>query len=346
MNKPGREGYDAYTVMAPVRTTLLALILATVAIAADKGQMELRGKTVPPLGGAWVGLQSATTPFRKQTLSGMKGDFKFKNLVPGSYTVVVFHPHWGEQRRTVQVTPSFAGKKNRVPLTVVVRRSKNERDRQLERRHTISATDLSVSTKARSEFRRAGKKLEKHDTNGAVVHLRNAVEISPQFMSAWNQLGTIEYQGGRYAQAEEHFRTALDLKPDAFPPVVNLGAALLALNRRDEALRYNQYAVTLRAHDALANAQLGRNFFLLGDDDQAIHHLTLAKRHDPSHFSLPRITLAEIYRRRGELGKAIRELEDFVAKHPDSQRAALTRQTLARLKQADSPSSADQADRD
>ena len=346
MIKTNLEGYDAYTAMALARSILVALLLSFVSIAAEKGELELRGQIIPPLRNAWVGIQSATTPFRKQSLSGMNGQFKFKKLIPGSYTVVVFHPHWGEQRRTVQVTPSFVDEKNRVPLTVLVKRSKKERERHLDRRHTVSAQDLSVSPEARSEFRKAGKKLEKHDTEGAVAHLQNAVEISPQFMSAWNHLGTIEYQSGRYPKAEEYFRIALDLKPDAFPPVVNLGAALLALERHDEALRFNQYAVTLHTDDALANSQLGRNFFRLGNADEAIHYLKIAKRLDPFHFSLPQITLAEIYRQRGEHRKAIRELEDFVEKHPDSQQAALTRQTLARLKEAGLPSPEDQGDRD
>ena len=332
--------------MARLRSALLALILASVVAAAGKGEMELRGQIFPPLRNAWVEIQSATTPFRRHGLSGLNGEFKFKNLAPGSYTLVIFHPHWGEQRRSVEVTPSFADKKNRVPVTVVVRRSKKERERHLNRRHTVSAQDLSVSPKARGELRKANKRLEKRDTESALAHLAKAVEISPQFMSAWNQLGTIAYQSRQFAEAEEYFRTALDLQADAFPPLVNLGAALLALHRHDEALRFNQYAVTLRSDDALANSQLGRNFFLLGNDREAIRYLTIAKRLDPSHFSLPQVTLADIYRRRGEHRKAIRELEDFVAKHPDSQQAARTRQTLAKLKKAGLRSPENQAGRD
>ena len=125
-------------------------------------------------------------------------------------------------------------------------------------------------------MRKANKRLEKRDTESALAHLEKAVEISPQFMNAWNQLGTDRVPKQTVAKAEEYFRTALDLQADAFPPVVNLGAALLALSRHDEALRFNQYAVTLRSDDALANSQLGRNFFLLGNDREAIRYLTIA----------------------------------------------------------------------
>ncbi len=311
---------------------LIALLLWAFPAYADKDTLELRGRIVPPLKTAWVGLEAATEPFRAQTLSDFKGRFKFKDLRPGGYALIVFHPRWGEQRRSVEVTPSFADAKNRIEVNFIVRRSKPALERHAGERHTVSVLELSVSDKARAAFVKGNARAGKHDIEGAVKHLKKAVEISPQFVEAWNQLGTIAYQGAEYAQAEEYFREALLLQSDAFGPVVNMGAALLALGRYDEALGYNRYAETLRPDDALANSQLGRNHFLLGSNKEAIKYLRKAKGIDPGHFSLPQVTLAEIYSREGKVEAAIRELEDYVARHPDSQRAEATRQTLTRLK--------------
>lgn len=299
---------------------------------AAKGNLEIKGQIFPPLRSAWVGLQAADRPFRTQTLSDLKGRFRFKKLEAGGYSLIVFHPRWGEQRRSIEVTPSFADEQNRIEVTFIVKRSQDGRERQATDKHTVTARELTVSSKARAAFLKANQRIEKHDIEGAVTHLREAVELSPQFVEAWNQLGTIAYQAGDYAQAEEHFREALMLQSDAFGPVVNIGATLLALGRHTEALGYNRYAVTLRSDDALANSQLGRNHFLLGSYGQAVKYLRRAKGLDPGHFSLPQVTLAEIYSRQGKVDAAIRELEDYVARHPDSERAALTRETLARLK--------------
>ncbi len=317
-----------------MRTWLLSALIAlgTTPAPVAASDLELRGRIVPPLRSAWVGLQSADRPFHTQTLSDLKGRFRFKKIKPGGYALIVFHPKWGEQRRSVEVTPSFADKKNRVEITIVVKRSKQARERQTMENHTVSVRELSVSRHARAEFVKANQRLEKHDVKGAVAHLKKAVEMSPQFVEAWNQLGTIAYQNGEHAQAEDYFREALDLQSDAFGPVVNMGAALLALGRHSEALGYNRYAVTLRPDDALANSQLGLNHFFLGSNAQAIKYLQTAKGIDPGHFSLPQVTLAEIYSRQGKVAAAIRELEDYIARHPDSERAALTLKTLARLK--------------
>lgn len=317
-----------------MRTWLLSalIVLGAASSPAGAGDLELRGRIIPPLRSAWVGLQSADRPFHAQTLSDLKGRFRFKKLKPGGYALIVFHPQWGEQRRSVEVTPSFADNKNRVEITFVVKRSKQARERQTMDNHTVSVRELSVSRQARTEFLKANQRLEKHDVEGAVAHLKKAVAMSPQFVEAWNQLGTIAYQESEHAQAENYFREALDLQSDAFGPVVNMGAALLALGRHAKALGYNRYAVTLRPDDALANSQLGLNHFFLGSNAQAIKYLQIAKGIDPGHFSLPQVTLAEIYSRQGKVAAAIRELEDYISRHPDSERAALTRKTLARLK--------------
>jgi Flp pilus assembly protein TadD len=43
----------------------------------------------------------------------------------------------------------------------------------------------------------------------------------------------------------------------------------LLLRRFDEAMKYNQYAAAERPDDALANSQLGQNYFYLGDFEKA-----------------------------------------------------------------------------
>jgi tetratricopeptide (TPR) repeat protein len=99
---------------------------------------------------------------------------------------------------------------------------------------------------------------------------------------------------------------------------VNLGGALLAMNRIEESLVINQAAVKAMPGDALAHSQLGKSHFYLGQFDDAETHLKRAKAIDPSHFSLPQVILIEIYMRRNKLPEAIAEMEEFLKLHPDS----------------------------
>jgi tetratricopeptide (TPR) repeat protein len=310
----------------------LCLVTALAVASACAANLELRGRTDPPLDRASVSLHGVNSPYAATALGDAQGRFRFKNLVPGAYDVILFAPGYGEFRRTVDVTPSVADKEGRVSVTIPVARLGESGVQRLEDYGTVSVRELKVPGAARSEYDKAQTRLSRRDVDGAIKYLLRAVEIAPQFVEAWNNLGTIAYRSGEYDKAEKYFREALQHDPGSFWPVVNLGGTLLSLRRYEDALPYNRHAVTERPGDALANAQTGSNYYSLGDDELALKYLNEAKRIDAGHFSYPQIFLAEVYARRGQPAKAILELEDFLARHPDSRIAGEARQRLETLR--------------
>jgi len=309
----------------------LLLVTLSVAVQAEPGRYELRGRLVPETS-ASVWLNGATSPFEDSTLAGEDGRFRFEQLLAGTYTLGVFVPGRGEMRQTIEVGPSLADSKGRIDLRVALRDELFESRDGLRRGALVSARDLAIPEQARREFEQARKKLARHDVPAAVAHLERAVEIAPQFAGAWNYLGTIAYQSHDYPRAESRFRKALAADPDAFEPLVNLGGVLVNLQKLDEALAYNRHAALSRPGDALANSQLGMNYFYLGKLDLSQKYLTIAARLDPGHFSHPQLLLAEIYYRRQERSAAADELAEFLRYHPDWPEAARINERIAWLR--------------
>jgi Tfp pilus assembly protein PilF len=304
-----------------------------VAQAAGQRKFELRGVVVPRIHQSLVAISGVDSPFRKQAVVS-QGKFKFSGLDPGTYTVTVYHPEWGPTQKTIAVTPSFADKKGRVEVAFALEQSPDSRERHLEDQNTVSMNELSVSPQAEQQYREGREKLGRRNIDGAIAHLEKAVEISPAYVDAWNELGTIAYQTGKYDLAEKHFRQALRHDPESFSPVVNLGGTLVSLGRFEDALPYNLKATEMRGDDALANSQTGMNYFYLGNFPEALKYLTKARQIDPGHFSQPQIFLAEIYGQMGRPRQAIGELSDLLSRHPDSPRAAEIRKAIERLEQA------------
>ena len=203
----------------------------------------------------------------------------------------------------------------------------------MRRRATVSARELSIPPEARREYEEAQKDLARRDADAAAAHLERAVEIAPQFSVAWNNVGTIAYQTGRYEQAERYFRKSLEEDPSAYEPLVNLGGVLINLHKLEEARQFNQYAVLSRPHDALANSQMGMTYFGLGKMELAEKYLKTACEIDPGHFSHPQLLLAEIYLRRNERAAAANVLDDYVRRHPDDRDAAKIRAAVQKLRQ-------------
>ena len=79
-----------------------------------------------------------------------------------------------------------------------------------------------------------------------------------------DELGTVEYEQGNDAAAEQLFRRSITLEPDAVVAYANLAATLLRENRLDEAARVLQQGLQLRPYVTLY-ANLGNVLFLRGD---------------------------------------------------------------------------------
>lgn len=310
---------------------VIALLLASVGLAAGDARYELSGRIVPECE-ASVSLYGATSPFSAATQSDDKGRFRFRGLLAGTYTVAVFVPARGETRRTIEVGPGVASARGRVEIQIEVSERRLETDDAPKRRALVSTRELSISDRARKEYQEAQKCLARRDVDAAVTHLQRAVEMAPQFAIAWNNLGTIAYQSRRFADAEGYFRRSLAQDANAFEPLVNLGGVLLTLNKLDEALQYNLAAVLSRPNDALANSQLGMTYFAVDNLALAEKYLRIATGIDPAHFSHPQLTLAAIYVRRQQTAQAADELEDFLREHPDSPRSAELRGAIAKLR--------------
>jgi uncharacterized protein HemY len=99
-------------------------------------------------------------------------------------------------------------------------------------------------------------------------------------------------------------------------------------------MEYNLKAVLQRPNDALANAQLGMSYFMLGRYDLASKYLERTREIDPANMTYPQLMLFQIHVRRGERGAAASDLEDFLARHPDWPQAVKVRETIAGLRAA------------
>ena len=283
-----------------------------------KGPYELRGRIVLPEGGSFRGstplviLEAVQFPFRRKVLAGWDGRFRIKKLPQSSYKMSILVSGMGEMDRTVDIGPAFADKKGRIEATFVF-----EPTALAEPVATVTATRLSVDSKAVKAYRKAMKKLEKGESAEAVKELEKAVEIDSRYAEAWNRLGTIAYVSRDYSRAEYNFRQALKHAPESYPPVVNLGAALLALNQPTKALAMNLRAVRMKEKDPLAHAQLGSSYYHLGRHGEAIKHLKRAKQLAPRHHSGPQLILADIYWYRKQYAATAQELAEFLHYHPD-----------------------------
>jgi len=278
---------------------------------------------------AYVALNGNTTPYSAHTWTDFGGKFKFKKVPAGSYTLHVEVRRRGEKNLTVEVSPSLADRKGRIHQIIVVEPTQSLAVKG--RPDLISVRELSIPDKARSLYLKAEKKLSKGEIEKGTALLERAVNLAPHFVAAINRIGTIFHMQKDFRKSEQYFREALQVDPNAYAPLVNLGGSLLAMGRYQEALAINQHAVAVRPRDALANAQLGVTHMSLKDDAKAEEYLIRTKELDPQHFTYPQLALANIYTRQNKLALVLRELREFLKLHPDDVQSNLIKKQIETL---------------
>ena len=316
-------------------STLAGGFLFAVDAGKSSAKFELVGEVrlAPPLKPrrlvAYVALNGNTTPYSVHTWTDFGGKFKFKKVPPGSYSLQVEVRRRGDKHLTVEVSPSLADRKGRIHHVITVELTQSVAVKQ--RPDVVSVRELSIPEKARSLYLKAEKKLSKGEIEKGIALLESAVNLAPHFVAAINRIGTVFHMQKDFVKSEQYFREALEIDPNSYAPLVNLGGSLLAMGRFEEALAINQHAVTVRPRDALANAQMGVNYLSLKNDAKAEEYLIRTKELDPLHFTYPQLALAGIYNRQNRVALMVQELREFLKLHPDDVQNKLIQKQLETL---------------
>ncbi len=87
--------------------------------------------------------------------------------------------------------------------------------------------------------------LERKDADAATGHLQSLLWLDRKHHQGWLLSARVRDQQGRLEDAADCYRKALDIRPDDFVTVMNLGAVLNDLGRFDEALQQHDRALSL-----------------------------------------------------------------------------------------------------
>jgi tetratricopeptide (TPR) repeat protein len=302
------------------------LNLWLILLVSETGPFQVVGETVSAAKHhlEWAQIESIDRRFVDYTEIDFDGRFVFKKVPEGLYKLTLGKTGVREEQRTIEVRAAFADERGRIAVRIEIKDAAPPTDKL-----KVGFATLGVSLKAVDEMRRAYE--AKGDVEKARRHLQKAIEISPEFDEALNNLGTYYYREGRFDTAAALFQRALKANPNSFPAQVNLGGALISLKSFDRALVENLKAVAMRPEDSLAQSQTGQTLFYLSRYDEALLYLDKAQQIDPMSFTLPGIFIAQIRQIQGDRDGAIAEYQKFQKVHPGHPNSAFVESQISNL---------------
>ena len=158
--------------------------------------------------------------------------------------------------------------------------------------------------------------LERGRIAEAKQHFRQAIGVRPEHTEAHLNLGVAQAKTGKVSEAIVHFQRALRFKPDYAMAHNNLGLALSKTGRRAEAIGHLQEALRLDPDYYEAHYNLGLALIADGRPAEAAGHLQQAVRYKPD-YAKAHYALGQALLRLGRLAEAAEHYEEAVRLEPD-----------------------------
>ncbi len=146
---------------------------------------------------------------------------------------------------------------------------------------TGSEVLIAQSPDVQRLYRKARADQAAGNDQAAVADYEKLLQLDPSVAPAYNNLGRLLYNLGRFSEAIATLEKGLALQPDMAPAQVLLGASYLETGDPAKALAPLQRGVQALPDDRFARLTLTRTLTALGRRDDAVTELRTLVAHDP-----------------------------------------------------------------
>ena len=144
---------------------------------------------------------------------------------------------------------------------------------------------------------------------------RHIIALNPQAWNAHLNLGKALYDQGRYEEALEVARVAVEQDPDYFKVHISLGAVLSELGHLEEAEKHLRRAIALNSQARDAHLNLGDALYKQGRYEEALEVARVAVEQVPDSFKA-HINLGAVLSELGHFEEAENHLRRAIALNP------------------------------
>ena len=265
------------------------------------------------------------------------GAFAFKNLIPGSYSIVIEgNEDYETMREPVYIDdPGSSSVRGRSvasssPRTITVPIYLIPKHKTAAKPGVINAALASAPKPAADLYRAAVESSRAGDHKKAVEQLKSALALYPQFPLALNELGVQYLFLAQPDDAAAALAEAVKLSPDEITPRLNYGIALLNQNKFAASEEHLRFVVGKNDSLATAHMYLGISLARQRKLDEAEKELLLAITKSSSGVALAHRYLGGVYWAKKDYEKAADQLELYLKLMPNASDAARTREEIAK----------------
>lgn len=194
---------------------------------------------------------------------------------------------------------------------------------------TISADDLNIPEKARSQLEKGAKAFSTGKVEDAIQAIRKAIEIFPRYAQAYNNLGVALTSKGDHTAAGQAFAESIKINERFTPPRINVARLRLKTQDLQGAADSIQKVLELEPKNLEGLAVAAQVQFFQGRFEYALSNISRIHAVPHEEFADVHLIAAEVYQKRGDNAMALQECRTFLAEAPKSPRVPQVRKAMA-----------------
>jgi Tfp pilus assembly protein PilF len=292
-----------------------------------EGSNTIQGRVYLPGGQSTTGsalkvrLETVSSAGGSSTVTDRDWGFRFNDLPPGSYTVVVDGgKEYETARESVTFGPEGSGRVTNV--TIQLRLKAN----------ASNPAFANVPQPAIDFYQKGVAAAQKGNAKSAVDFLSKAVAAYPGFTLALNELGLQYLKLNQWDKAAETFEALLKLHAGDSAAELDLGIALFNQNKFDQAEAHLREALKLKSSGPNAHYYLGMVLLKTKRYDEAEKELQLTISNGGENIALAHKYLGGLYLSAHQNTEAADELEKYLRLDPKAADAERIKGTIKELR--------------
>jgi len=261
-----------------------------------------------------------------------RGQFVFSGVSSGTYTVIIDSE---KEYQPVSQAVEIVRERNIVPETYTVTIRLREVDAPKSgatKPSVVNAANAGVPKKALEFYDKAAELARAKDYPGAIKELKLAVEEYPSYVSALSLIGMLHLRLNELDKADEAFKAALKIDPEAYEPLLNRAITLFKLAKFKDAESLLRKTLKVKPESSAAYYYLGRTLNKLGKNDEAEKAFLTCTEKSPGEFKEAHRLLAAIYLDRGKPERVVEQLEIYLKLVPTAADAENLRMVIEQNK--------------
>ena len=316
-----------------LRLLVLALLVST--SVASGAQNFIRGMVRLdnglPADHVIVRLRSDAVAFQTETQTDIQGKFLFDALPPTTFHLTIEGQGFRPYSSNIDISMSRMSYEQ---ITLQLDKEPEAKAVPAEGpAATLNARVAQIPPEAHKEFDAGKQRMDAQDAAGSVRHFQKAIELYPQYAEAYQLLGVMHLEEGKFAEAETELQKAAAIEPHMPAAYFALGICRNLTGKYAEAEPAFVRGLELDPDSPDGQYELAKTYWALGRWQDAAPHAQKAVALKPE-VGAPHVLLGNIALRKHDPQKALMEYHEYLRLDPNGNMAAGTQQMVDKIERA------------